>query len=144
MRSRVCVDASLVIWALTPSPLSPIARALLARWLEDGVALVAPSLFAFEVTSTLRRLVYHKELTAAEGEEAFEKFLKLPVYLANRRGIYPLAWQLAKELNRARAYDTAYLALAQIAGCELWTADRRLYNAACAKYPWVKWVEDSA
>ena len=49
-------------------------------------------------------------------------------------------WELAHEFNRPRAYDTAYLALAQLLGCELWTADERLYNAVQGKLAWVKWV----
>lgn len=104
------------------------------------MTLVAPALLAFEVISTLRRLVFLKEITPPEGEEAFEHFLRIPVHLSHQRGIFRLAWSLAERFNRPRACDTAYLALAQLRGCEFWTADERLYNAVSHELEWVKWV----
>ncbi|MDQ6693713.1 MAG: type II toxin-antitoxin system VapC family toxin, partial [Chloroflexota bacterium] len=49
---------------------------------------------------------------------------------------------LAKQFDRPRAYDTAYLAVAQMYGCELWTADEKLYNAVGGQLPWVRWLGD--
>ena len=43
-------------------------------------------------------------------------------------------------LNRAAAYDSFYLALAETLGSELWTTDNHLYNAAAQ--PWVRLVSD--
>jgi predicted nucleic acid-binding protein len=138
--SPVCVDASVVLWALTPAPLSDQAEAALKKWRQERRTLVAPALFAFEVTSSLRRLVYLKELTPEEGERAFEKFLGIDVRLSHRRGIFSLAWDLAKRFDLPRAYDTAYLALAQLRNCEFWTADERLYNAVGKELHWVNWL----
>jgi predicted nucleic acid-binding protein len=97
-------------------------------------------LFAFEVTSTLRRLVYLDELTASEGEEAFRRFLDIPVRLSHRRAIFPVAWKLAQDFNLSHAYDSSYLALAQIHRCEFWTADERLYNTVRDRLSWVRWI----
>jgi predicted nucleic acid-binding protein len=88
----------------------------------------------------LRRLVYLKELTAQEGEEAFAGFRRIRVRLSHRQSIFPLAWQLAKRFNRSRAYDTAYLALARLTGCEFWAADEKLYNTVRHELSWVKWI----
>jgi len=144
MNSVVCVDANVIIWALAPFPFSEAAEALLARWQRDEITLIAPALFAFEVTSTLRRLVYLKELTAEEGETAFRRFLDIPVRLSHRRAIFPLAWQLARDFDLSRAYDASYLALAQIQQCDLWTADERLYNIVRERFPWVRWIGTEA
>jgi len=140
MNSFVCVDASLIVWSLLPSPFSAAAEAMLRQWQQDQTTLIAPSLFAFEVTASLRRLVYLKEITPVEGEAAFARFLRLRVRLSQRQGIFPLAWQLAKQFNRPRAYDTAYLALAQLNHYEFWTADEKLYNAVRHQLAWVKWI----
>ncbi len=140
MTSSVCVDASFIIRTLVPGHFSDEAEALLATWLRDQTPLIAPSLLQFEVTSVLRRLVALKEITVARGDEAFAQFLRIPIRLSSRRAIFPLAWRFAKELNRPRAYDTAYLALAQLTNSPFWTADERLYNAVSAGLPWVKWV----
>jgi predicted nucleic acid-binding protein len=47
-----------------------------------------------------------------------------------------MLWTL--RLNRAAAYDSFYLALAERLGCNLWTADRRLWQAVSAG--WVRLV----
>ncbi len=142
--SLICVDANVVIWSLVPSPLSDKAEELLEEASARQITLIAPALLAYEVVSVLRRLVYLNALTSEEGEEAFSTFLQLPIRLSQRKGIIPLARQLAKQLNRPRAYDTSYLAVAQMYDCVLWTADEKLYNAVEAKLPWVKWLRDYA
>src|SRR5262245_54941017 len=140
MNSPVCVDANLIVWTLVPFPLTSVARQLLASWQQAGVVLIAPSLLKYEVVSTLRRLVYQKVITPQEGEETFGGFQRIDMQLSSDERIFPLAWELAKEFNRSRAYDTAYLAWAQLNQCELWTADEKLFNAVQAKLPWVKWL----
>jgi predicted nucleic acid-binding protein len=142
MNSLVCVDASIIIWTLLYYPMSDRAEALLAKWRKEQTTLIAPSLFAFEVTSSLRRLVHLGEITPEEGEEAFEKFQRIEVRLSHRKGIFHLAWELAKRFNRPRAYDTAYLAYAQLNNCEFWTADEKLYNAVKDELDWVRWIGD--
>lgn len=139
----VCVDASFIVRVLTPGPFSQEAEALLAHWLEAGTLLRAPALFAYEVTATLRYLVYQKAISQARGEAAFATFRRIPVQLSQRQAVLSRAWKLAQEFNQPRAYDTAYLALAQLHQCDFWTADRRLYNAVHARLPWVKWVGDA-
>lgn len=129
-----------MIRTFIPGAFSERAMALLARWQEEEVALIAPALFAFEVTSTLRRLVYLEQITPARGDKAFQAFLRLPVRLSHRRALFPLAWELAQELDRPRAYDATYLALAQLQECDFWTADKRLYNVVHERLPWVRWI----
>jgi len=140
MNSPVCLDANVIVRTLVFDTLSEQATALLAQWHREQRVLIAPALLAFEVTATLRRLVYLKEITPDEGETAFTNFLRIKVRLSHRQGIFPLAWHLAKQFNRSRAYDTAYLALAQLHQCDFWTADEKLYNAVRHELAWVKWI----
>ena len=143
MVASVCVDASLILRTLVPSEHSDTAARLVMGWRRDHVRLIGPSLLAFEVTSVLRRLVHLAELTADEGDAAFAAFRRLDIRLSHRRDLFPLAWRLAQLHNRPRAYDTAYLALAQLNGCAFWTADRQLFNAVSEQLPWVRWVGDA-
>jgi predicted nucleic acid-binding protein len=140
MNSSVCVDASLILRTLIPAPYSPQALDLLSQWQQQQTKLIAPTLLPFEVTSVLRRLVFLKELRAEDGEAAFDAFRKIKIRFSARAALFPLAWKLVKEFNRPRAYDVTYLALAQLEGVELWTADERLYNAVKGKLAWVRWV----
>ena len=48
------------------------------------------------------------------------------------------AW--TERLQRAAAYDSFYLALAEVRECDLWTVDKRLARAV--DRPWVILVEE--
>jgi predicted nucleic acid-binding protein len=127
-----------------PGPFSQEAEERLAAWQRTDTSLLVPALLAFEVTASVRRMVYLKTLLPVRGEAAFAAFLRIPVRLSHRKSIFPLAWALAKQFNLPRAYDTAYLALAQLNRCDFWTADEKLYNAVRAQVPWVKWIGNAA
>lgn len=142
MSFSVCVDANVVVMALIAGPLADRASALLAQWQRDDAELIAPMLFTYEVPSAIRRGVHLKQITPAEGEVAFHKFLQLPVRLLARREIVPIAWELAKRFGRPRIYDATYLAVAQISDCDFWTADEKLYNAVSGELDWVRWLGD--
>lgn len=143
MSSFVCVDASLILRTLVPGSFSDRAESLLARWRAEDIVMIGPSLLPYEVTSVLRRLVYLKAIPSAHGDEAFRTFLRLPIRLSYSRSIFSVAWQLAQDLARPRAYDSAYLAVAQRYDCPFWTADERLYNACRGHFAWVNWVGES-
>jgi predicted nucleic acid-binding protein len=112
----------------------------LDTWNKAGTLLIAPALLAFEVTASLRRMVYLKTLSPEQGEAAFAAFGRIAVQLTYRSAIFPVAWELAKQFNQPRTYDASYLALAQLNRSDFWTADERLYNTVKSKLSWVHWV----
>jgi predicted nucleic acid-binding protein len=139
---RVCVDASLALtWLLNVQP-EERADALRRRWLKDDIELIGPPLFHAEVTSVLREEVYFKRLSIEEGEEVFVLYSRIPIRILNSPSIFRTAWELAKKYNLPRTYDMQYLAVAELADCELWTLDRKLINALRGKNMRVKWVGD--
>lgn len=71
---------------------------------------------------------------------AFQAFFDLNVELLYPEGLHWRAWELARQFNRPQAYDSYYLALAEILDRELWTADERLYNVVKDHLSWVKWL----
>jgi len=58
--------------------------------------------------------------------------------------LQPRALSIATRFKRPKAYDAQYLAVADLLGCELWTADRRLASAVAGELPWVRYVGDAA
>ena len=142
--AKVCVDASLVIAWLLPEELSDKAFALKTRWDAQGVVLVAPSLLASEVPSTLRQAVYRGRIPIGEAEEAFAAFLEMPIRVTQPENLLSRAWDIGKAVNAPRLYDAFYVGLADIEGCELWTADRRLANLVQPRFPYVRWLGEAA
>ena len=55
-------------------------------------------------------------------------------------GLHQRAWELARHFNRPAAYDAHYLALAEMADCPFWTADKRLFNVVRNELEWVHWL----
>ncbi len=140
MNSRVCVDASLAIQWLIPTQHDPLAESLLQSWDQAGTELIGPPLFDAEVTSAIRRHVYFKKLLLEQGEKAFLFYRELGVKIVSPPELPQVAWQLAKEFNLPVCYDMQYLAVAELADCELWTADKRLANSLKGKVNRIKWV----
>jgi predicted nucleic acid-binding protein len=139
---RVCVDASLVVKLAAQEEDSDKADALWANWDAQGVAVIAPALLYFEFTSALWRKVQRGLLSAERARQALDTALLLGVETLSPPDLHSVAWDLAAQFHRPAAYDSHYLALAQIAGCDFWTADERLYNSVHPRLPWVHWLGD--
>lgn len=125
------VDASFALRLLVPSVETTAAHGHWRQWHQDCRTLLAPSYWSVEVTSGLRRLEASGQLTGSEADRALERSFDLgvdllPVDAAVSRSA--LAW--ARRLGQAKAYDGFYLAIAEIAGADLWTADLRLARGA--------------
>jgi len=142
LNSQVCVDASLVLKLILVETDSAIAHQLWNAWIDAGVDVVAPPLFAFEGTSVLCSKVYRGLIPPQEADLMFAALHLLGVRLVYPEGLHQRAWELARRFNRSQAYDSHYLALAELLGLELWTADDRLYNAVKDALPWVKRFAD--
>jgi predicted nucleic acid-binding protein len=138
----VIIDASVAIKAILPNPLQEHCQALVQTFVE--VQPVAPALWVYETTSAISKAVHFEQLTNQEGSQALEQVDALRVRLfvpdieQNR-----IAYDWTRRLNRASAYDSFYLALAQALECDFWTADKRLFNALRdARLKWLHWIEE--
>ena len=142
MPASLVIDASFAIRLIRPSPQREAFRSQTEHWLSEGYKLLAPTLWVYETTSALCKSAFFGLLTEEEAESAMAVLEELPVALVppdSRQKSRAFAW--TRRLNRAAAYDSFYLALAEGLQCELWTADKRLCNAV--DLPWVRFVEES-
>ena len=137
---RICVDSSVALKLVLDEEDSDKAHALWASWVAEDFEIIAPCHLAFEVTSVIRNHVYRGEISAEAGQVAFEAIHAQGIKLVHPDTLHERAWELAQQFNRPTAYDTYYLALGEITGCDVWTADRRLYNAVRDTLKWVKWL----
>lgn len=134
----VCVDAGLVIKLVSSEPDSPLADALFTIWREEGARMVAPPFFIAEVDSVLRqKVVLRGELSEVQADICFAAACRVPVEPLSVPGQRERAWALSKDFGMPHVYDATYLALAELLGCDFWTADGKLYQAVREKLPFV-------
>ncbi|MGH2353596.1 MAG: type II toxin-antitoxin system VapC family toxin [Chloroflexota bacterium] len=139
--NSLVVDSNFGFRLVVVGPHQSRYDALLRQWQSDGYAVVAPTLWQYEVTSALTKAVRFGPMTGKSAQDALALINSLGVQLVPpdedqvRR-----AFEWTIRLGRAAAYDSFYLALAEQLQCEFWTADERLCNAA--NRPWVRWLDD--
>ena len=87
---------------------------------------MAPELIDLEVLSVLRRQVAAGLMTPARAELALTDLTELPIRRAAHRPLLFRCWELRQTVT---VYDAAYVALAEVLGIVLVTADGRLSRA---------------
>jgi len=136
----ICVDASLAAkWALAEDD-SDLALLLYSQRSTDGI--VAPAFMPVEVTNAIWKRVVRAQFSLSDAQEALADFVDFRVDLIAANRVHQEALGLAARFSRPNVYDMHYVALAQIAGCDLWTADRRLLNALGGRLSFVKDLAD--
>lgn len=137
----VVVDASVVLkWQLDDEEYIPQATALRDDFYARGaIKAIAPQLLVYEVVNGIATATKQKRVASSKAMEAMSNLMALGIEL---REVEPLkVLELALQHNLA-AYDAAYLALAEVEGCELWIGDRSFYQVVRGTLPWVKWIGD--
>lgn len=71
MATPVKVDASFTLKTLLPNRLQPRLQGQMEEWQEKDIPLFAPTLWLYEVTSTLAKWVHFRQIS----EETAEMFL---------------------------------------------------------------------
>ena len=139
---RIVVDASFALALYIPEERTDEVLSLYASWTERRNELLAPDLWTYEITSVAYKCVCDNRLTADEARETIERILALPIHQARPADLHQRALRLACDLHlgRAYAYDAHYLAVAEMENADMWTLDKKLYNAVHARLRWVHLV----
>jgi predicted nucleic acid-binding protein len=140
-RRRIAIDASLAINFIMPAqPYHAQANALLRSWAVEQASLVAPPLFESEADSVIRRYLYQGLLDEDAGKAAQDLLDALPVTIVQDTRVRKRARQIAETFNQDRVYDATYSALAELMGCEFWTADQAFHQALKNGLDYVRFV----
>ena len=132
---NLVVDTCVVVKWFLPEVDSDRALMLRESFQAGTINLLAPDLLLIEFANVL-----WKQRQALDLEEAESILVELRTWdleLIASDKLLDDALRLAYEHQRT-VYDALYLALAQREGCDLITADERLYNAVKNQLPWVK------
>ncbi|MBI2957929.1 MAG: type II toxin-antitoxin system VapC family toxin [Chloroflexi bacterium] len=140
MNGYVVVDASLAIKWVLNEPYADEALALASEWASTETRPVAPCLLLAEATNVLHRRAVLGHISPAHAKELLTGLLDIGIEVSESRQIHIRALELAQQLKTPAVYDTHYLALADILGCDLWTADEQFFNLVRDREPRVKWL----
>jgi len=120
---KLVIDASVLVNAVVPQPLSDHAEALISR---TGHELIAPGLCRIEAQNALWRYAHAGALTPDEALARYDLVTAAPVEFVETRLLEPLAFELALTHGHP-VYDCLHLALALAEDAGLATADDRLH-----------------
>jgi predicted nucleic acid-binding protein len=141
MNSPVCIDASILIKLVIEEADSDVVDRRWESWILNSVQVIAPSLSRYEVTAVLTKKAHDGQLSEALARSALSAALNLEgIEFVDSVDLHLRAWELACRLSLPTLFDAHYLALAEMKNCELWTADRRLYNSVKGKLAYVRLV----
>jgi predicted nucleic acid-binding protein len=118
----IVVDASFLATALVDD--GDDGRRVRRRLREERLS--APELIDLEVASVLRRHEHEGRVGADRAQMALSDLRALRLARAAHRPLLPRCWELRRNLT---VYDAAYVALAELLGVPLVTADGRLARA---------------
>jgi predicted nucleic acid-binding protein len=144
VEGSLVLDANTALALALPLPYSSLATEAMQQWQVTRTKLYVPALWCHEVTSGLRKAMLVAGLAQGGAEAALASLMALgvvPVMPTVELQQSCLQWSL--RLGRPVACDSAYVALAESPGCELWMADRKPVQAAIRTgVTWVRWLGD--
>jgi predicted nucleic acid-binding protein len=138
-----CIDASIAVkWFITGEPFRQKAKKLLRDSQLAGIQLIAPSLFEMETDSVIQTRVAEGRTTSAVADQTLLLLDTAPVSIATHPRLRQRAREIARQFQQRKVYDSTYAALAELRGCEFWTADKVFYDAVHATLGFVKYLPD--
>ena len=107
--------------------------------------LIVPTLWFYEVTSVIAKIVYLKQINEEESKSILKQAMALDVEVIEPDELQnSLALEWAFRLKRGSAYDCFYLAISDSLEVPFWTADKRLYNSLLdQKSNWIHWIYEA-
>jgi predicted nucleic acid-binding protein len=103
--------------------------------------LLTPTLFDYEIANAIRVAVTRQRLSEQDAAVALADFAQYVIVRYDFSGISSHTFHLSGQHQRS-AYDSAYMALAQVQGIWFFTGEKRLFNAVGRALAWVKWLGD--
>ena len=137
----VCVDACFALTLILKEPGSDIVEELWDGWVGEGTSIWAPPLFVWECANGVRRAVVGGRVTEDEALRLLVDLQRLGVRIVPIEERPLETWtDFIAPFELPTAYDATYLTVADMLGCQFWTADRRLYRLVGEALPWVRSV----
>ncbi len=138
-----CIDANVALkWFITGEAFRQKALKLLPESLAASITLIAPPLFEWETDGIVQTRLVERRTTHAAADRTFALLDSAPVMIVTHPRTRQRAREIARQCNQRKVYDATYAALAELRGCEFWTADKVFYDAVKTALPFVKYLAD--
>jgi predicted nucleic acid-binding protein len=138
-----CVDASVIVkLALKGERRRTKARRLIRESAQKGIILIAPPFFVSEVDTVIRKRVHDGRMSQAGARRSYAVLDRAPDQIMTHPNLRQRAREIAEQFNQRTVYDATYAALAQLRGCESWTADKGFYDAVKTVLSFVRYLPD--
>lgn len=138
-----CVDASVIVkLALKGEPYRVKARQLVHNSTRESIDLIAPPFFVSEVDTAIRKRVYDGRLSQTDAQRVYAVLDRAPIRVVTHQNLRQRAREIAEQFNQRTVYDATYAALAELRGCEFWTADKVFYDTVEAVLTFVKYLPE--
>lgn len=136
------LDASVALkWQFYDEEASGAATRLLKDFVEGRIALLAPTLFMYEIVSAINVAIERKRIEETSGYSAISYITSLGIELRGFEALIDSTFYLARRF-KLLPYDCAYLALAKKEHCDFLTGDKKLFRAIKNRVPWAIWIGD--
>jgi predicted nucleic acid-binding protein len=82
------------------------------------------------------------KLSLKDAHKAYSILDRAPVQIVTHPYLRQRARDIAERFSLPTVYDATYMALAELRGCEFWTADKAFYDTVKAVLTSVKYLLD--
>ena len=138
-----CIDASLAAkWYLRGEHYRGKALQILRESQTAGIRMIAPPLFVMELDGIVQSRVADGIISSDAADRILEAIDFAPIVIIDHPETRRRARQIARLTDQRKVYDATYAALAELRGCDFWTADRAFYEAVRADLSFVKYLAD--
>ena len=125
MKNIIVLDASVVVKWFSDEEFSEIALKIRDEFVNGNLIIACPDLLLYEISNALR---YAKTLNEEDIKKAVESIYAMEIYIITPTvEIMQKAIEIALK-NDITVYDAVYVSLAELLGCRLITADKKLVD----------------
>ena len=138
----IVIDANIALALTIPLPYSDQVKEHFDRWQQDGIQLLAPALWGYEVASGLSKASKIGLLTPEQAASAVDHLWALGVEeVSASKEMHQQALLWAARLRQTAAYDAQYIVVAELLKIPFWTADEKLVNNVRSMgIEWIHWI----
>ena len=138
MTDSVCIDASVGVKWLVHEDDSVVALRLRHDIHMLGKSIISPPHMSSEMASAIHKRYYAGTMRPENARQALAMLPDVCPEAVFMSELPLQAFEIAAQFNLKWIYDAFYVALADIVGCDMWTADATLHRAVHPAFPNVR------